>query len=148
MNVKRFAIGLLPLTAAIAIALSTHAANSAEGPTTTLPATVTTVTAPPADHTEGSGLLPAGVEMTTGEQACVDEATDFAGAIECLGLPTILANEADYLARETAATPEQIACVTDRLGARSLDEVHAIILAEGDQPGVGEAAYVPCGLPD
>lgn len=148
MNIKRFAIGLLPLTAAIAIVLSTHAANSAEGPTTTFPATVTVVTAPPDDPTAGSGLLPADLEMTTGEQACVAEATDGAGAIECLGLPTILANEADYLARETAATPEQIACVTDRLGAKPLDEVHAIILAEGDQPGLGEAAYVPCGLPD
>lgn len=80
--------------------------------------------------------------VTQSENDCITTKTGPEEAIGCIGKDSLLVNARDYLESETEATPTQVDCVVESLAAKPLAEIHKLTWS-----GIGEAVYVPCGLP-
>jgi len=80
---------------------------------------------------------------TKDELTCVRAAPQLLAALDCLSLDTLVSSQERYLRDETKATEEQVACVSKKLRAMTVEQVRALA-----NTGIGEAVYVPCGLPD
>ncbi len=141
MRPKILGVGLI-------VALLLVGCGSSSGDTTK--AATTTAAASTTSATDGAELEPAkGVLASTtlkviaAENDCIADKPDQKAAFDCLSKPTLLANASSYLEEETEATPKQVACVVTILDGFTVEKARAVMLS-----GIGQAAYVPCGLPD